>query len=153
MKIQNSNLDEMQEQKLLKIEHNGCWFAFWALLASIIVQTIIFDDFTMRSVSGEWIVFMCLSLYLAIGCLKNGIWDRKLKATGKSNVVLSLVSSLACAAIFSVSSYIKYNSLIGAAATGLFMFLSVFVTTLIALTITMKLYQKRVLKIENDCDE
>ena len=26
-----SNLDEMQELELLKIEHNGCWLAFWCL--------------------------------------------------------------------------------------------------------------------------
>lgn len=153
MKKQNSNLDEMQEQKLLKIEHNGCWFAFWALLASILIQTILFDDYTMRSITGEWIVFMSLSLYLAFSCLKNGIWDRKLKANGKNNVILSLISSLACAVIFSVSSYIKYDSLIGAGATGLFMFIFVFVSTLVALTITMKLYQKRVSKIDADCDE
>ena len=34
MKIRKmkSNLDERQELKLLKIEHNGCWIAFWGLL-------------------------------------------------------------------------------------------------------------------------
>ena len=30
----NSNLDERQEQTLLRIEHNGCWLAFWGLLAA-----------------------------------------------------------------------------------------------------------------------
>ncbi|MDD7312724.1 MAG: hypothetical protein PUH78_09820 [Clostridia bacterium] len=33
MKKQKNNLDERQEQTLLRIERNGCWFAFWALLA------------------------------------------------------------------------------------------------------------------------
>ena len=32
--MKKSNLDEMQEQELLKIEHNGCWLAFWGLLQS-----------------------------------------------------------------------------------------------------------------------
>lgn len=32
MKRLKNNLDEMQEQKLLKIEHNGMWFAFWDYL-------------------------------------------------------------------------------------------------------------------------
>ena len=31
--MKKNNLDEMQEQELLKIEHNGCWLAFWGLLA------------------------------------------------------------------------------------------------------------------------
>lgn len=38
MKLPKNNLDEMQEHKLLKIEHNGCWFAIWSLLAAIFIQ-------------------------------------------------------------------------------------------------------------------
>ena len=34
----NSNLDERQEQALLKIEHNCCWLAFWGLLTALFVQ-------------------------------------------------------------------------------------------------------------------
>ena len=30
MKNMKNNLDEMQEAKLLQIEHNACWLAFWA---------------------------------------------------------------------------------------------------------------------------
>ena len=37
MRRKKSNLDEMQEQELLKVEHNGCWIAFWGLLAAIII--------------------------------------------------------------------------------------------------------------------
>ena len=29
MRRKKSNLDEMQEQELLKVEHNGCWIVFW----------------------------------------------------------------------------------------------------------------------------
>ena len=40
MKIRKmkSNLDERQELKLLKIEHNGCWIAFWGLLIVMLIQ-------------------------------------------------------------------------------------------------------------------
>ena len=41
MKRLKNNLDEMQEQKLLKIEHNGMWFALWGLIIAIIVQLFI----------------------------------------------------------------------------------------------------------------
>ena len=39
MKCKMKNkLDEMQEMKLRGIERNGCWFAFWALLAAMMIQ-------------------------------------------------------------------------------------------------------------------
>ena len=37
-----NNLDERQEQVLLRIEHNGCWLAFWGLLAALIAEQFIF---------------------------------------------------------------------------------------------------------------
>ena len=37
-KGKKSRLDEMQEQKMLQIEHNGCWLAFIGLFAVILVQ-------------------------------------------------------------------------------------------------------------------
>lgn len=153
MKKENNSLDEMQEQKLLKIEHNGCWLAFWGLLAAILIQTILFDDSTMRSIAGEWVIFMCLSLYLLISCLKNGIWDRKLKPSGKTNVKVSLISASVCGTIYFISSYVKYHSLLGSGATAFFMFMSVFVLTLIALSFSLMLYKKKISKIETDCEE
>ena len=47
MKKTKSNLDELQELKLLKIEHNGCWLAFWGLLAVILTQIAIGNDSKM----------------------------------------------------------------------------------------------------------
>ena len=40
--MKKNNLDEMQEQELLKIEHNGCWLAFWLLFASMAVESFAF---------------------------------------------------------------------------------------------------------------
>ena len=54
MKKTKSNLDELQELKLLKIEHNGCWLAFWGLLAVILTQIAIGND-SKQDLSGEWI--------------------------------------------------------------------------------------------------
>ena len=79
MKKTENKLDEMQEQRLLHIERNGCWFAFWALLISIFVQMFIFGPGNFKEIAGEWIVFMILAIYLSAACLKNGIWDRRLK--------------------------------------------------------------------------
>ena len=38
-----SNLDEMQEQKLLRIEHNGFWIGFWGLVLAMAVQIALAD--------------------------------------------------------------------------------------------------------------
>ena len=88
--MKKNNLDEMQEQALLKIEHNGCWLAFWGLLAAILIQGML--GVSGEAVWGEWIVFMVLALYLSAACLRKGIWDRRLKANWKTNLVTSILA-------------------------------------------------------------
>ena len=74
-----NNLDEMQEQKLLKIEHYGFWLAFWGLAAVIIMQVIMTKDVSNIStkLAGETLVFLLISIYTLVACLVNGIWDRR----------------------------------------------------------------------------
>ncbi|MDO4974013.1 MAG: hypothetical protein Q4E38_07380 [Eubacteriales bacterium] len=96
--MKKSNLDEMQEQQLLKIEHNGYWFCFTGLLVAIAVQTILSDDW--KTVAGEWVVFMLANLYVMIGCMRAGIWDRRLRADARTNLVISLVAGLVMATIW-----------------------------------------------------
>ena len=55
-----NKLDEMQEQKMLKIEHNGCWLAFWGLLAVLVIQVFIYGAGEWRHMAGEWIVLCVL---------------------------------------------------------------------------------------------
>lgn len=91
--MKKTNLDEMQEQSLLKMEHNGCWLAFWGLLAAILIQWLAGTSF--RQTAGEVTVFLALSCYIVIGCLRLGIWDRRLKANGKTNFLASLLAGIA----------------------------------------------------------
>ena len=65
--MKKNNLDEMQEQELLKIEHNGCWLAFWGLLAVMVIQMVM--GVPGAQMLGEWIMFMVLALYIVIACL------------------------------------------------------------------------------------
>ena len=96
---ENKNrLDERQEQALLRIEHNGFWLAFWGLVLGIIVQTFIFSS-DMKTVIGELALLMLLSIYTAIACIKNGIWDRRLKADPKTNLIVSLIAGLTTGAL------------------------------------------------------
>ncbi len=83
-------LDEMQEQKLLKIEHNGFWIGWAALLIAGMGQLLFCGGFWMAL--GELLVFMGLCLYMVIACLKEGIWDRKIAPTRKNNFRISLLA-------------------------------------------------------------
>ena len=124
MKKTKSNLDELQELKLLKIEHNGCWLAFWGLLAVILTQIAIGND-SKQDLSGEWIVFMCLALYLTVGCIRNGIWDRKLKPNFKNNIMASSIAAVVMGILWFIISYRNYHKLAGSIATGVIMFFSI----------------------------
>ena len=92
MRRKKSNLDEMQEQELL--EHNGCWIAFWGLLAAIIIQSILFGSQDCKTLAGEGIVFIVLSIYIAVACVRRGIWDRRFQMNAKTNLILSAAAAL-----------------------------------------------------------
>lgn len=145
----SSNLDELQEQKLLKIESNGLWFAFWGLFVAILVQSTM----GIGNMMGESIVFMLLALYLLFACLKNGIWSRSLQANTKTNVLVSSISATVMGILFFVTSYVKYQKLLGSIATGVIMFISIWVLSFVALSLTTSLYKKKIAKLESEPEE
>lgn len=151
MKIRKmkSNLDERQELKLLKIEHNGCWIAFWGLLIVMAIQMIVGND-SIKNLAGEWVVFMSLALYLSIDCMCNGIWDRKLKPNLKTNIIVSSIAAVVAGIIWFSISYRNYHKLIGSIATGIIMFVQVEILCLLVLMIFSKIYKRRVQKLEED---
>ena len=145
--MKKNNLDEMQEQELLKIEHNGCWLAFWGLLAVMVIQMVM--GVPGAQMLGEWIVFMVLALYLVIACLRKGIWDRHLKANRKTNLIVSLLAGAAAGIVITVSNpYLSepLDYVLVAGISGGFTFLLCFA----ALSLCMKLYKKRREKLEQE---
>ena len=153
MKKTENKLDEMQEQRLLHIERNGCWFAFWALLISIFVQMFIFGPGNFKEIAGEWIVFMILAIYLSAACLKNGIWDRRLKPDLKTNLAASLIAAIAAGGILAVINFVNYTEVEAAVITFVLFAIVVFVLTFIALSISAKIYKKRLQDMESRYDE
>ena len=151
MKIRKmkSNLDERQELKLLKIEHNGCWIAFWGLLIVMLIQMIVGND-SIKNLAGEWVVFMSLVLYLSIDCVRNGIWDRKLKPNLRTNIIASSIAAVLAGIIWFGVSYRNYHKLIGSIAAGVIMFVQVEILCLLVLMIFSKIYKRRVQKLEED---
>ena len=153
MKQKNSNLDERQEQVLLQIEHSGCWLAFWGLLAAIVVQSVVYG-FEFEHIAGEWIVFMILSLYLAFACLKNGIWDRKLKPNLKTNLLLSAAAAIATGLIVFFSVFGKYTDKpAGAVLSALISAVMVFVFCAATLILASRSYLKKQKKLEEEPEE
>jgi cation transport ATPase len=153
MKNMKNNLDEMQEAKLLQIEHNACWLAFWGLLAALVVQLFLFGMDSFRILAGEWIVFMVLAVYLSAACLKNGIWDRRLKADRRTNLLVSLVAAAAAALLFGGVALVRYHSAGGALAAALISLVLVFACCFAALSLTARSYKKTLARLESQGDE
>lgn len=152
MKKMKSNLDERQEMQLLKIEHRGFWFAFLALAISLLIQTGMGMN-GFRTIAGEFIVFMLLAIYMVIACIKNGIWDRKLKPTRKNNMIASTIGGAVAAGFHFFISYYRYQKLYGSIATAIIMFVTTMILCYILLSFLVKLYQRSVNKIESAIED
>lgn len=152
MKNQKNRLDEMQEQKLLQIEHNGCWLAFWGLLIALVVQIFVYGrDF--ERIAGEWAVFMCLAVYIAASCFRNGIWDRRMAPVPGTNLKASLIGGGVCGVIFFGIKYREYHMVLGAAASGVFIAGFVFALCFTGLSVMSYFYRERTKRLENAEEE
>ena len=150
MKKRNkSNLDERQEQRLLRIERNGCWLAFWGLLVAMGVQMVMSKGEDVGRVAGEWIVFMVLACYMVWACMKEGIWDRRMKPDWKTNLIASLLAGVAMAVFFYLITDWEVEQKVWTAIVSFFM---TFVSCYILLMISALVYKKRVEKLELEGD-
>ena len=148
MKQMKNNLDAMQEQELLKIEHNGCWLSFWGLLAAIVIQSFAFGNMDFKTLAGEWIVFMVLSLYLAIACVRKGIWDRRLQMNRNTNLIVSAAAAVAMGIFNAVVVFRNYHKPAGTVAAALIIAAITFVVCFVVLTIMMKETLKKQAEME-----
>lgn len=152
-KIMNSNLDERQEQALLKIEHNCCWLAFWGLLIALFVQHAAFGADLDRTI-GELVVFMVLSVYLGISCMREGIWDRRLKPDAKTNAAISCIAGLVVGAGMFLQVHGNYPDKIGGCiAAGVFAALMTGTLCFATLSLSVVAYRKRIAELEAEPDD
>ncbi len=151
MKKSKSNLDEMQEQKLLRIEHTGFWICFTGLALVIYAQLAIGHS-DPRSLGGETLVLLISAAYLVISCIRNGIWDRKLKPDLKTNLCISLAAGGAVGIFWFLVSYRNYHSLAGSLATLVFMAAFTFALTLVLLLATAAVYNRRKRQLDSQAD-
>lgn len=142
MKKMNSLLDERQETDLLKIERNGCWLAFWSLLASIFVQLYFLEN-SFDQVAAEWIIFMVLALYLAIDCMRKGIWSRTYRPDPRVNLAFSAVGTAFSMAFAFFTIYRRTGgSMRIAAGAGLLGFIFTFILIFVTLSLSAAAYKK-----------
>ena len=80
---------------MLRIEHYGMCFTFWALIVVMVVQAWMGAE--MKQLAGEWLVFMVLCIGMMIACVRKGLWDRRLRPTLKTNLLVSIVAAAAIA--------------------------------------------------------
>ncbi len=66
-KLLKNDLDEMQEQTLLKIESRGFWLAFYGLTVAILIQLFIGNAPTL--IAGESVLLLILCGYVCGACL------------------------------------------------------------------------------------
>ena len=154
MKKWKNNLDEMQEQKLRQIESGGCWLAFWGLLLSIAVQSVLYTGTEAgRAIAGEWIVFMVLSVYIMVRCLKNGLWDRRLRPNAKTNLIASLIAGAVCGIFLFTTSYVRYHKLQGSLFGGLITCAAVTALCFAALMLSARIVKKKEAALEAEPEE
>lgn len=142
------NLDEMQEQKLLKIEGQGAWLVFWCLFSVITIQFCL--GTTLRELAGELLSFIPLAIYITVACIKNGIWTRNTRPTTKTNAVLSFIPMAVIDAVFLLRSYIN-TALISKDAittTIIFMFV-VYIGCFLLLEVASKAYANKRNRLDN----
>ncbi len=151
--MKKNNLDEMQEQKLLKIERNGCWLASLGLFIAILVQSIMSGgNVDFKTIGAESSVFMVLAVYMCIACLRAGIWDRRLHPNGRTNFIVSAVTGAVVGIIWAVVKYIQYGSIAGSLAVAVWMFCSAAVLCFFALSLCAAMLKKRTEALEREAD-
>ena len=148
MKLKN-NLDEMQEQKLKQIEHTGFWLFFWGIFLAMMIQIAFFNN-NMLLAAGEAAVFFPVSIWMTVQCLRNGIWDRRLKADPKTNLLVSLAGGLIAGLFCAIPAYRNFGSLAGTLATFVIAFLFAAVACFAALSLSASIYKKKVSAMETE---
>ena len=146
---ENSNhLDEMQEQKLLKLESRGFWLLWWGLLAAMAVQLLVYGVEAFRLLLGEWVVFMLSSVYVTVACIKQGLWDRKLKPNFQTNLLMSLLAGVVSGGFMGIYSYRSFGAAEAAFWTVALVGGCTFVLCLLALSLSAAAYKKRRQKLD-----
>lgn len=105
-KYWKKKIDERQEADLRRVESYGYWIAFWLLLASMLMKSVILSR-PLTEWFTEWLIFMILAVYGVVAFAKIGVWTEfSVKPTLISSAGSSLLGSLAFSALFTAGSWL-----------------------------------------------
>ena len=136
-----SNLDEQQEQKLLKIESRGFWIAFWGALAVMAINGILVKE--PIAILSSWILFMTLAVYVGAACIRAGIWDRKLDTSNRTCLFISAIAAVSTGGFMVLFGYLRSSKLVASLAAGAVVLVVTFCLVYAALKVTAKAVKKR----------
>ena len=107
-RLTKSKLDEMQEQKLARIERNVSRIAIFGLLALFLIELLLFG-YDWKIVGGESILLLILCFYELIACLRAGIWSRTMEPNEKTNLACSLAAGAVVFGFFLAMTAIRWS--------------------------------------------
>ncbi len=149
--FKKNDLDEFQEQKLQRIERDSFWILYWMLFAVMAVQVVVNLD--PAAVAGEWVCFMVINVIMLVRCIRNGIWDRRIKPGLRANLTGSIIAAVAVFILTGVAAIRMWEAEPkAAAAAGAISAVVTWVMTYTLLTVLSHVYRKRLEKLE-ECEE
>ncbi len=153
MKRKVNQLDEMQEQELLKIEHNACWIAFFGLAAAIIGQHLLIPEESAAPI-GETVILLVMCVYMAAACARKGIWDRRLANNARTNIAMSLLAGVVSFLLMFLRVHHYFpDKPVGSLAAGAAGGIGCFFLCLIVISLLGKETKKRQAELEKEPEE
>lgn len=146
-------VDEREELEILRIEHIGFYSMFYGVAALILLRTM-FPEFSFISNYGMDAILLIGATIVLVGCCKKGVWSCNIRPTNKSNLIISILSSIGYSIILFVilfkNTETTMTSLMitcGAFCVGIFLL------TIILLTVLKKIVIDRKKKLEDDFED
>ena len=152
-RLTKSKLDEMQEQKLARIERNISHMAIFGLLALFLIELFLFG-YDWKVIGGEFILLMILCFYEIIASLRAGVWSRNIAPTRRNNVLAALAAGLVVFVFFLFMTVRWWDlyplaGVITAAISGV----ATFMLTYVLLWVSLREYERRQERLDREADE
>ena len=149
-------IDERQRADLRRVESYGYWIAFWLLLASVIVKSVIIGRPKEEWLT-EWVIFMILAVYNVVSLAWIGVWsENSPKPTFASSVSSSLLGSLGFSVIYTAGTWLDSGRTMGMDEV-IFLFalwfIGLFVLLIAAFAALMWIYRIRDRRLQKKMDE
>ncbi|HRX57884.1 MAG TPA: hypothetical protein P5075_03840 [Eubacteriales bacterium] len=93
--------DERQSGEMLKIGNICFYFVWYALLASILLQTVVWKA-DARQIAGELAVFLLGGILMLVLMLTKGLWGFYTRPNRKTYIVASAVAGVVVGGVFAL---------------------------------------------------